>query len=107
MLHTTAGCDLSLSKVFISFYEEEGGQESIVIIFKISLLQKKWRKLFKQLQKHIKGKSETLDYLPLWNTILSLEYASGIFYSKRKNRLNYTILELFFFFSNIDFSFDK
>ena len=45
MLHTTAGCDLSLSKVFISFYEEEGGQESIVIIFKISLLQKKMEKI--------------------------------------------------------------
>lgn len=41
MLHITAGCDLSLSKVFISFYEEEGGQENIVIILKsISLLQK-------------------------------------------------------------------
>ena len=36
-----AGCDLSLSKVFISFCEEEGGQENVVIILKsISLLQK-------------------------------------------------------------------
>ena len=69
MLHTTAGCDLSLSKVFISFYEEESGQENIAIILKSNFFYyKKMEKMVQTvIEAHKRKKWNFFDYLSLWN----------------------------------------